>query len=221
MILSVMQTKTRLLLGDITTGDYSDSNLLRSLNDHIHAYTVEAIMASGEWRVQGEIATTNLVASQAEYSLPANIITIERIEMNLTGGTNTWETVWTKDDRNIQESISNGSNISSSPTIYLHDNSIFFEDPPANNVTNGLKVWYSTEPTELSASGDEPILPEFSHVGLIYGACMDYWVSMGDMNKETSFYRKYLEVLQRVREYYANRTKITRPRITTRNESYC
>lgn len=220
MILSVIQTKTRLLLGDITTGDYSDSNLNRALNDHLHAYTVEAIMASGEWRVQGEIATANLVASQAEYSMPSGLVTIERIEMNLTGGTDTWETVWTKDDRNIQGAISNGSNISSSPEIYLHDNSIFFTDPPSTNVTNGLKVWYSTEPTELSSASDEPGLPEFSHIGLVYGACMDYWISMGDINKERSFYQKYLEVLQRVREYYANRTKITRPRITTRSENY-
>lgn len=215
-----MQTKIRLLLGDITTGDYSDSNLNRALNDHLHAYTVEAIMASGEWRVQGEIATADLVASQAEYSLPSGIITIERIEMNLTGGTNTWETIWTKDDRNIAESISNGSNVSSSPTIYLHDNSIFFIDPPSTNVTNGLKVWYSTEPTELSSASDEPGLPEMSHIGLCYGACMDYWISMGDMQREQSFYSKYLEVMQRLREFYANRTKITRPRITTRNESY-
>lgn len=222
MTLTNLRDKTRYILGELTTANYSDANLLTSLNDYYFQAISIALKSSGDWQVNGEIATTSLVANQQEYVLPTTLIDINKIEANFLGGTLDWVNL------NIQkglrgEVISNDDNQTATTSIYecdLYDNSIFLRYKPESSVSDGLKIWYSKEATALSDAGDEPNLPEHLHLYLVYGACCDYSLRTGN----DADYNKYIQLLLKkedeIKTHYSNRESASKPRIITRRESY-
>lgn len=220
MTLSEIRTRTRRLLGGISTNDYSNANLDLSVNEHQKSLIHQAIEASGEWRVSGDIAYADLVANQAEYPLPLELITLERVEVNTTGNTNDYSQIRLVDEREIGDAITNTGNLSAGYLAYLHDKSIFFDDAPDTAVTNGLRIWFTLEPTDLSGDGDVPVLDAGFHDALVYGACLDFALE----NKFDDDIKRYSQLLEQKRQqmidHYANRTNIRRTRITTRTENY-
>jgi len=219
MTLTEMRARVRRLLGNVTSTDYSDNDIDESINEYYQTFTTTGIESSGEWRSSGEIATTNVVANQAEYIFPVDFITIDRVEVNFTGDTNQWERVRIIDDRAEFDAISNANGKQDSAIAYLHDNSIFFFDAPTANSTAGLKIWYSKDPTELTASVS-PNLPNNTHDGLVYGACLDFSLER-KLTKEIELFKVlYNEKSEEVKDYYANRTKVKRIRVVPRTESY-
>ena len=79
MTLAILRTETRRLLGGINSTDYSDADILLSLNRHIHDAEINAILSSGQWEVQGEISYTNLVVGRVEYVFPSDLISLKKI----------------------------------------------------------------------------------------------------------------------------------------------
>jgi len=219
MVLSTIQAKVRYLLGDISSDNYSDTNLNRSINDGIHHATSVAITSSGQWEVNGEIATTDLVASQKEYVFPTDLVRLTKIEVNTPNGTTTWDTANIKNEK--MRTMSNFVTDSTGQnTVYLFDNSIFFEEAPGSAVTAGLKVWYSKESTELSSASDEPTLPEHLHMYLVYWACVEYSLRISDEKMINTYTNLQLKKENEIKEYYTNRLSTDRPGIRTRRENY-
>lgn len=222
MTLSNLRDRARYVLGELTSDNYTDANLLASLNDYYFQAISIALKSSGDWQVNGEIATTNIVANQQEYLLPPSLIDITKIEANFLGGTLDWVNV------DIQkglrhEVISNDDAQDATTAIYqcdLYDNSIFLRYKPQSSVTAGLKIWYSKEATALSADGDEPTIPEHLHLYLVYGACCDYSLRTGNDQD----YNKYIQLLLKkedeIKTHFSNRESASKPRITTRRENY-
>jgi len=203
MQLSNLQTKARFLTNTTST-DYSDTNLNRSLNDYYHQLFVLIMKTMGEWEVNGDYATTNLVASQDEYPLDSTYLTLKRVEINTTGNTNSWTIAPIIDLKEIKTAISNTES-RVYPCIELFDNSIFVRPTPDTNVTAGLKIWFTKEFTELSGSTDEPITPEFTHLYLIHGAGLDWAVSKGMNDKATTFSQLLLGDVKQIQDYYSRR----------------
>ncbi len=220
MTLTNLYAKVRYLLGDISSDSYSDTNLLRALNDYYHKAISIALEESGEWEVQGEVATASLVASQQEYTLPTDILTLKRVEANFPDGTNTWTNIPIKDMRNIGLPLSNQTTDSDSTYCRIYDNSLFLQNPVDDAVTDGLKVYYSKEVTDLSAAGNEPNLPEHCDDYLVHGACIDYCLRTSNQDD----FKKYKELLIEdeiaVRKHYSNRLTAVRPRLTPYSENY-
>ena len=220
MTLTNIRSKVRYLLGELSSTNYSDTNLNRALNDYYHKAIAMALSENGQWEVNGEVATTNIVADQKEYLLPSDLLSLKRIEVNFTGGTNDWSVANIVDMRNKPGAISNDTADGTSPKIRIFDNSLFLEDNPASNSTNGLKVFYSKESTELSSDSDEPNLPEHLQTYLMHGACLDYALRTSD----DKGYKIYSELLFKdevnIRTYYTSRLPAVRPRIKTKSEKY-
>lgn len=222
MTLTNLRAKSRFILGDLGTDNYSNTNLDAALNDYYFQAIAIALKASGDWQVNGEIATTDLVANQQEYVLPTTLIDITKIEANFLGGTLDWTNL------NIQkglrgEVISNDNAQSATTAINecdLYDNSIFLRYKPLSAVTGGLKIWYSKEATALSDVGDEPALAEHLQLYLVYGACCDYALR----TENTQDYNTYIQLLLKkedeIKTHYSNRESASKPRITTRRENY-
>ncbi len=150
MNLTTLYAKVRFLLGELSSTQYSDTNLLRALNDYYHRAVALALRSAGEWEVNGEVATTNIVASQQEYILPTDLIALKRVEINFTGATNGWTVMQPLDMRQMGTAISNETVSSDSPRVRIFDNSLFLEDYPDTAVTAGLKIYYSKEESEIS-----------------------------------------------------------------------
>jgi hypothetical protein len=220
------QTKLMLLLGGISTTEYSAANQKIALNNYYHDFIIRAIMANTGWEVNGEVATANIVANQREYLFPTDLLTIKSIEANLSSGgaENQWTKLNIVDLRNIPQALTNqqdsGDTISSAYEVRLYDESLFFNWLPENSVTNGLKVYYSKEATDLSDDADVANLPQFLHMGMVHGAALDYAIQTEQNRKISNFKALLEEKLQECDEYYANRAPIIRPRITTKSENY-
>ena len=221
-----IKSKTRKLLGGISTTEYSDADIKIAINNYYHDFIIRAIMANIGWEVSGEVATTNLVANQREYLFPTDLLIIKSIEANLS--VDAAENQWTKlkiiDIGNIHHALTNQQDatdtIDSAHEVRLYDESMFFNWLPKNSVTNGLKVYYSKETTDLSSDVSLPNLPQFLHIGLCYGAAMDYALET-EQNRRLSNNKTLLdEKLQECEDYYANRAPIIRPRLTTKQRLY-
>ena len=221
MNLTTLQAKTRYLLGEVSSTQYSDTNLNRALNDYLHKGTTLALLASGEWEVNGEVSTTNLVVSQQEYLLPLDLISLKRVEINYTGATDGWTVLQPLDMRNKPTALSNETVSTDSPRVRIFDDSLFLEDLPDTAVTNGLKVYYSKEAAELSDSNTgEPGLEESVQMYLVYGACLDYVVRFSMDNEIKTFKGLLNEAEMEIKRVYSNRLPMRRPRITTKSENY-
>ena len=225
MTLTQMYAKARLLLGGISSTEYSDANLLIAINSYDYDFITKAIMANRTWNVQGEIATANIVANQQEYLLPTDLISIKAIEVNLTSGgaENQWTKVKIVDQRTSSEALTNQQDsddtIEYAYEVRLYDESIFFNWLPKNSVTNGLKVYYSKEATALTAS-DTPNLPNFLQIGLVYGACMDYAIETEQNTRLANFRTLLNEKLKECEDYYVDRMPIVHTKITTKQRRF-
>lgn len=220
MNITTLRAKTRYLLGEVSSTQYSNTNLDRALNDYLHKATTTALLAAGEWEVNGEVATTNIVASQQEYLLPLDLISLKRVEINFTGEDDAWTVMNPIDMRNVQTALSNQDSSSDSPGVRIFDDSLFLMDYPDTAVTAGLKVYYSKEATELSADSDEPGLEENTQTYLVYGACLDYSIAKGMTNEINTFKALLNEAEEEIKKVYSNRLPMRRPRMTVKTENY-
>lgn len=222
MTLTTLLSTARFYLWGITTSEYSDVNLTAALNRYYHKAIARAIMANGQWEVNGEIATTDIVAWQQEYVLTTTVplLSLKRVELNLTGETNNWITPEIVDMRNIPLSLSNDTFATNNTQIRIYDNSLFLLDAPTTNVTGGLKIYYQYEAVELSTGTDEPNLVEEVQTYLLNGACYDYCVAFDLTEKANRFYNAMQTDLLEIDRIYSNRLPAVRPRVTTLNEQY-
>jgi len=222
MQLTTLRSKTRFLLGELSTTQYSNTNLDRSLNDYYHQAVEVALKASGQWEINGEIATTDIVANQQEYQLPISLISLKKVEANFTNETFGWQQLNIYDLRDRSETSNDNAQAATTniENCDLYDTSIFLQYKPLSNVTAGLKIYYSSEPTELSNDSDEPGLPESLQTYLVYGACIDYALR----TENDSDYNKYIGLLikkeDEIKSHYSNRLTAVRPRFQTRTEDY-
>jgi len=217
-----LQNKARFVLGNLDTDNYSDAELLLALNDYYYQAVAIALRSSGAFEINGEIATTDIVANQQEYVLPTSLIAVEKIEANFLGGTKDWVNLNLVDER-TKRVISNDDAQDATTAIQnctLYDNSIFLQYKPESNQTAGLKIWYSKEATALSDAGDEPNLPEHLHLYLVYGACADYSLRTENDSDYNKFMQLLLKKEDEIRTHYSNRSIIDRPRIITRRENF-
>jgi hypothetical protein len=220
------QTKLMLILGNISTTEYSQANQKIALNNHYHDFIIEAVMADQNWNVQGEIATASIVANQVEYLCPLDLLTIKSIEANLTSGAaeNEWTKLKIVDLRSISGALTNqqdaADTIDYAHEVRLYDESMFFNWLPENSVTNGLKIYYSKEATDLDGDSDKANLPNFLHMGMVYGAALDYAIET-EQNRRIGTFKTLLdEKLRECRKYYSKRELVTRTKITTKQRRF-
>lgn len=224
MTLTTLINTTRFYLWNITSSEYSDDNIKAALNRYYHKAIARAIQANWQWEVNGEVATTNIIAWQQEYVLntPVPLLTLKRIEVNLTGNENDWTVPEIIDMRSITTPLSNTNalTLNKALQVRIFDNSIFLLSNPTVNVTGGLKIYYQYEAAELSNTTDEPNLVEEVQTYLLNGACYDYCVAFDLTEKANRFYNAMQTDLLEIDRIYSNRLPAVRPRITTLNEQY-
>jgi len=220
MTLTNIRARIRFLLGDISSSSYSDTNIDLAINDYYHKAIGIAFRTCGEWQVQGEISTTNLVATQQEYILPTNIISLYKVEANFTGDSGDWVNLPVANMASLDTPLSNDTDNMASTFCRVFDESLFLQYPVKTSVTSGLKVSFVEDVTDLSGASDTPDIPEFLITYLINGACRDYTVRTSNDDD----YKKFDSLLFRdgdnIEKYYSNRLPAIGKRITGRQEDY-
>lgn len=219
MTLTKLRSKIRYLLGEVSTDNYSNTNIDRAINDYYSKAVSAALQNSGSWEVQGEVSTANLVADQQEYVLPGDLLNLKRIEADFNND-NEWDTLPVKDMRNIYSPLSDNDTSTTSDYVRVFDNSLFLENPAESNVTNGLKIYYSKEITDLSGTSDDTILPDHCNNYIIHGACLDYCIRTTD-TEGINLYRQLLkEDYKNIEKHYSEKLPAVRTKLSVHKENY-
>ena len=205
MTLTNLQAKVLRLLGNITTTELPAATSLQSLNEYYHKAIAIAMQTMGEWEINAFEATTDLVAEQEDYSVPADILRIYRIEANFTGVTNNWRKIKILDQSEWDFALTN-QHLGFGPLwARLFSDHMYLKPIPTLNVTAGLKIYYSDQITELSSGSDEPNIPEHIVNYLYYGACLDYCIE-NKINDQTSYFESKLDEGEaKIKTHYSRR----------------
>jgi hypothetical protein len=176
-----------MVFSDSTNIQYGTTDLNRNLNRWYETALGWVLLYCGEWQVNGDVATTNLVAGQREYLLPTDILLLNDvyIKSNATGA----DYVKAKQRDLVGINLYNENYRPQIPEFDLLDNSIFIylPDDSITSVSGGLKIVYQKDLTELSGSTDTPNLAEPFKRLLSAGAALDFCVA-NDLNIKAKKY---------------------------------
>jgi hypothetical protein len=220
MTLTNLRSSVRFtIFGDSTNTSYGNTDLDRNLNLWYKTVLSWILPINGDWQVNGEVATTNLVAGQREYILPADILKLNEVYV-MSGG------VYLK-AKQIDPKVLTGEPDQSSfgynpstPAFDLRDNSIFIytDEDSIGEATAGLKIHYQTTFTDLVNTTDEPNLSEPFERILISGSAYEYCVANEMRSKSEQMKRDIQELKRDLEQFYATRSTVKKTRIIPKNE---
>lgn len=148
------------LLGNITSTDYSVEQIARATNTSKLNLALKVWRESDDWdfddtaNTNFPIATTTLVNSQADYSLPTDALEVRRLEVQDINGN------WTKlekiDESEIQGALDEYQDIDGIPNQYRLTSGqlVLYPAPDTTQVTasEGIKITYNRKVDEFDAS---------------------------------------------------------------------
>jgi len=190
-----------------TVVNYSDADLKSNINNYLHYFVNEILESMDDWGFGETNTSQDLVASQQPYTFPSGILKVKRVEISYDG------TNW-KEAQPFDINMRNGANdtttisqdFSQSLPFYDAFGTILNLYPiPDIAVTNGLKIWYEKEATELSASSDEPTFAEAYHKALAYGAAKDYFQKRKKFKEAQTMDSEMNNLLGRMKVFYNRR----------------
>jgi len=211
MTLETMRSDTRyLVFGNSSNTAYGNTDLDRNLNRRYHELIEIAMSVNGDWQVRGTYATETLEAGVNKYDIPSDILRFNRVEIKPTTDDDNYILATKIDMQNIQEDLATYQ--PSYPEYDVRNNKIeIYYNTTLEAISAGLKIWIQREITELSATDDEPDLPEFANRYLTIGAAYDYCLSNEMQKKADRLKRDLVELTEWIREHYSNRMQTSQP----------
>lgn len=185
---------------------YPTEAKVRNVNRWAYKALLAQIKGSRRWQADDSNLTTlpwlttTLIAGQGDYTLPTDMLRIERVEIRDSAGN--YKRIKPFDQRDIQDGYDEFEETDGEPKYYdLVANTIVLKPAPsADSVTTdkGLKVHIIRE-IDLFTTSDTTQEPGFSepfHRIVSYGASYDYLLSRGDIDKANAI-RQELEMLMK------------------------
>lgn len=171
------------------------------------------------------IGTTNLVASQSDYSFLSDeqgnkILTLTRIDMKDANGL--WTQLQPLDQSEIAMGLDEFGRTTGTPVWYdkLADNIIRLYPTPDTSVTAGIKFYFQRSPSYFEASDTtkEPGVAPILHRGFVIHAAYDGALALGLNNLQgIGVERQYEE--DKMVEYFTNRNNDEVKVMTARSNS--
>lgn len=191
-------------LCDTSAFSYPITDKTRNANRWAYKALIAQIKGSSRWQADDSNfttlpwLTTTLVAGQADYILPSNLLRIERVEIKDSAGN--YKRLTPFDARDIRGGYDEFQETSGEPMYYdLVGNSLVLKPAPAAasvTTAQGLKIQILRE-IDIFTTGDTTQEPGFSepfHRIVSLGASYDYLISRGDYDKANA-YRQEAEVM--------------------------
>lgn len=136
----------------------------------------KVIHASTDWNIKGEIAQTDLVSTtgltagelgyNGEYPFPTDLTKLIRIDVSYDGDyfyKAKQYFINDKDDSEETDDERDDMGTETAPVARIYRDSFFLRPLPDTTVTNGIRVKYQVELSDLSDDSSEP--DEFAEVG--------------------------------------------------------
>ncbi len=204
---------------------FTDAQVDGLLNRWLHTFQVWICQAYGGFKFTGSTSNTNLVAGTNNYAFPTDFLAINKIEINYSGTALDWSEAKVVDLRNIRTSLVDLEDSSQQitamahPIVYVFNNRIYLKWTPANNVTNGIRIYYTSIQTELSGTSDEPLIDEHFQKGLCIGAAIDFATRTG-LDVLPKLQNQLGELKADMEQHYSKKIETSMPRILPRMEIY-
>lgn len=216
------------ICGTDSTG-YPTADKTRSINRWHRKAIQRARKASKGWRFDDknhttlDVATTTLVAGQAQYTLDATMYAIEAVEVLDADGN--WHRVNLLDRRDIKGSITDYLTEDGLPSeAYLTGDSIILEPAPAAadvTVASGLKLYVGREADTFTTADttQEPAIAEPYHPILSWGASYDFWTVHAQLEQAQTARAEIEMYMTEMESFYGMRNDDMKARIIPRHRT--
>ncbi len=178
MDLLTLRTRVRKQVGNPTTVDVPDADLTQHVNT---AY--RDISNKYRFHKVRKLCTFPTVAGTRRYGLPTDCAAVIRVR-----DTTNEVRLEKLDDMRAAHLID--TDVEGKPTQYTRYRDWLDLHPTPDDVYT-IEVFYKGEIVDLSADGDDPVLPTSWHEGIIKLAKYYYYDEQGDIPKATSAFNAY------------------------------
>lgn len=228
--LGILQQVRDMMRVDST--QWATSKVVNSVNNYLDTVAGYAIGADRRFQWDDTnhtalpIGTTNLVASQADYSFLTDeqgnsILNLTRIDIKDSSGN--WTQLKTIDQVEINGALDEAFSTAGKPMYYdkIADNIIRLYPTPDASVTAGLKFYFQRTPSYFAASDTTkaPGVPPLLHRGFVINAAYDGALTLGLANLQALSQERILEQ-QKMESYFGNRNTDEKTTLSTRYRSY-
>lgn len=202
---------------------------LRIINKANYDVTTDILRFQSNWEFDDTnetdfpIATTNLIASQKDYSLPTTMVKLLRVEVKDSSGN--FQKLQQFDETQIDVALTEFNKSDGLPRYYREiGNSIELYPSPSSNeatLTNGLKCYYQRVIQDFTTS-DASVEPGFAkqfHPILSYSAAYEYAL-INQLPNVLVLKAKLDELRAGLREYYSSRNREVRPKLQVKLRNY-
>ena len=211
------------------TGSYPLADLVRNSNSWYRRVNSWIWNMTGKWEYDDEnfttlpIATTDLVNSQQDYSLPSTAQKVFRVEIKDINGD--WYELHPIDQSDIKnQAMSEFYETAGRPVYFdLIGNSILLYPKPDTTqitATAGLNVYFSREINEFttSSTSTEPGFNADFHRLISMGSALDRALSNG-MNDKITYLRQEINLMKEdLNHYYGSRNVVKRTNMRASDE---
>jgi hypothetical protein len=162
------------------------------------------------------IATTNLVASQSDYTMGLDMLKVLKIQVKDTNGN--FVELDPIDINDSDEPLETRFATAGQPQYYDKvGNSIILYPAPSANSTGGLKVFFQRDASPFASTDTTktPGIPSIFHPLIALYMAEPYLLEKG-MKAYNGILNKITILEEQVREFYSKRNKDERPQITAR-----
>jgi hypothetical protein len=209
-------------LGDSTATNYSDADTLINLNGRYQDAFLLATQHDGDFQFNGDGSQSISITSGVRaYTLATDLFKADRVEIKYPSTATTYQQAIQIDENQIRY-YGRDNYIPSPPEFGLQGTKIeiFVSAKTADitAVTDGIKVYYQKELTELVNGSDAVIFPDVFARYIAIGAAMDY-CGVNGLNARLSWLEtEYQKQETKLLIYVANRNQAKRLTMSFRQE---
>ena len=215
-------------LCDSNSTSYPVADKTRRVNIGMDEVVSEILQADGSWQYDDSnqtdlpIGTTDMVASQQDYSFEDEFLVIERVEVKDANGN--WSKLKPFDQEEVSGAMEELYENDGLPVYYeKQGRSILLYPSPATasvTLTAGLKVWFKRNATkfETTDTDKEPGFASLFHNILSFQASIPYCMTY-KRDRVTTYQNEVIRLKQQIRAFYSRREKDVRRRLIPTQES--
>lgn len=212
MDLTTLRADARyLVFGDSTNTQYGNTDLDRNLNKAYAEIIAIAISVNGDFQVNGNVITTDLIAGRSDYDLPSNLFKINEVRIKPTLSATNYLKATQRDPKEV--SVDMEAYKPTNPEFDLIDikgtlKIIFYYTQAFEAVADGIEFYIQEEITQLVGTSDSPKLPVFAQEYLSKRAAHIYCLAKEKSKKATTLKNELLELESRIKEYFSSRSTV-------------
>jgi len=223
--LSDLRSLTRYYaLGDSTSTVFTDADTLIAINGRYQDAFLLATQNDGDFEFNGDGSQSiSITSGTRAYSLATDLFKANRVEIKYPSSSTDYQEAHQVNGGQIQ--FYGKDNYTPTPPEFDLIGSkieIFISDKTSNiqAITNGIKVYYQKELTELTVAGSEIIFPDVFARYIAIGAAMDYCGVQGLNSRLSWLVSEYQKQELKLTEYVATRNKAKRSSLNFKKEDY-